>query len=57
MDAYPCHPIDRGVGHFRWLHGQFVILPPEDQAGHVADIVQRVPRFLGWPATNLCLEL
>jgi hypothetical protein len=52
MDAYPCHPIDRGVGHFRWLYGQLVILPPEDQVRHVADIVQRVLRFLGWPATN-----
>jgi hypothetical protein len=52
MDAYPRHPVDRGVGHFRWLHGQLVILPLEDQAGHVADIVQRVLRFLGWPATN-----
>jgi hypothetical protein len=52
MDAYPRHPIDRGVGHFRWLHGQLVILPPEDQAGHVADIIQQVLRFLGWPATN-----
>jgi hypothetical protein len=52
MDAYPRHPVDRGVGHFRWLHGQLVILPLEDQAGHVVDIVQRVLRFLGWPATN-----
>jgi hypothetical protein len=52
MDVYHRHPVDRGVGHFRWLHGQLVILPPEDQAGHVADIVQRVLRFLGWPATN-----
>jgi hypothetical protein len=52
MDAYPRHPVDRSVGHFCWLHGQLVILPPEDQAGHVADIVQRVLRFLGWPATN-----
>jgi hypothetical protein len=30
MDAYPRHPIDRGVGHIRWLHGQLVILLPED---------------------------
>jgi hypothetical protein len=52
MDAYPRHPVDCGVGHFRWLHGQLVILPLEDQAGHVVDIVQRVLRFLGWPATN-----
>jgi hypothetical protein len=52
MDAYPRHPVDRSVGHFRWLHGQLVILPLEDQAGHVADIVQRVLRFLGWPTTN-----
>jgi hypothetical protein len=34
------------------MHGQLVILPQEDQAGHVVNIVQRVLRFLGWPATN-----
>jgi hypothetical protein len=37
------------VGHTRWLFGQPVLLPPEHQAAHVADIVHRVLRFLGFP--------
>jgi hypothetical protein len=49
LSAYPRHPVDHGVGHTRWLFGQPVLLPPEHQAAHVADIVHHVLRFLGFP--------
>jgi hypothetical protein len=52
LDAYSRHPVDHGVGHFRWLHGQLVILPPEDQVDHVANIDNRILWFLELPATN-----
>jgi hypothetical protein len=53
LSAYPRHPVDQGVGHARWLFGQSVLLPPEHQAAHVADIVHRMLRFLGFPQPPL----